>query len=124
MNTLKFDEIVINTPTEFTENMDLMWMTNSDKFNGIRNGFNDKLYKGGFDGRGNLYKEILWHGYFMFKEIEIVFYQGMIFAGAEFDDLYIGKVQNWSAIEKTKVPEGRYKPQPQGGPRKQKKQMK
>jgi hypothetical protein len=105
MTQMTYENVKINNPGFVHPDLDSLWMSTSDLFNSIKNGFNDRLYQGGFDGRNNRYKEIVWNGHFMFKELELRLVDGMLFAGAEFDDLYIGKVQNWSAIQKIKAPE-------------------
>ena len=73
-------------------------MDNSDAFNEAKDHLTND-YLRNVDSRNNRYKEIKWNGYLMFKEMELKIVDGMMFFGAEFDDLYIGRVQNWSEIE-------------------------
>lgn len=62
----------------------------SGRFNDARNALNNYLASDPTD-TNHRYKEIVWNGYFMFKEMELKVVPGMIFYGFEFDNLFIGK---------------------------------
>lgn len=68
---------------------ELIWK-NSGKFNNIKDGFRGYLNPD-LSNLDNRYKEIVWNGYFMFKELELKVAPGMGFFGFEFDNLFIGK---------------------------------
>ena len=44
----------------------------------------------------------------MFKQMEVMIVDGLMFFGAEFDDLYIGRAQTWSDVEATLVKPGQF----------------
>lgn len=72
---------------------------NSDSLSRFRDWINNNLLKSASD-TSNRYKEVEFAGEaLMFKEMEVVLKNDLVFFSAEFDDLFIGRRQNWSALE-------------------------
>lgn len=85
----------------------------SNMFNDVVNNINGKLH--GPQDRCNHYKEFdidAIYGKLMFKEMEWRVQNGILFIGAEFDDLYMGRPQIWSETESTLAKPGQFGSQP------------
>ena len=93
-----------------------MWMDNSGMYQNNANSINNN-YLHREDDTNNRRKEFELpsiYGKLMFKEMEFTLTDGMLMFGAEFDDLFIGRAQTWSEVEKTLVKPGQFLNQPQG----------
>jgi hypothetical protein len=100
LDSFKFNQITVNEWGKLNITLtELLW-ADSAVFNDITGWINNNLLRQDSNRRDNRYKKIK---DLMFKELEMKLVPGMYFGGAEFDELYIGKEQNWDMILDEKV---------------------
>jgi hypothetical protein len=91
----KFESVRVNRQGSAYADVNSLLAVSSDEFNDRRDWFNGNILKGS-DDQNNRHHEINWiKGFFVFREMEMKVVDGLLFFGAEFDDMYIGRPQNW-----------------------------